>query len=426
MNIETPRPVGHRHGQGLTAWMSGPTVWRATSMLLALVLGLAGFGPALAHKPSDSYLNLGLRDDGGTTILEQRWDIALRDLDRELALDADDDLRLTWGEVRARWPQLQAFADAALRLQPEGARCEPGAWADPMLDEHSDGRYAVLQRRWTCDRAPSALQVHYSLFAAADPTHRGILRVSHASGSALAVLGGDRPAQRFDLRGGTVLATSAQGDAAGASADATPASTGFLAFVGEGVHHILIGADHVLFLLALLLPAVLARPGAGGEPPPLRRVLVGIVQVVTAFTVAHSITLSLAALDIVDPPSRWVESIIAASVVFAALDNLRARPLAGRWTIAFAFGLVHGFGFAGVLKDLGLGGGEVLAPLVGFNLGVELGQLMIVGLFVPLAWALRDTRLYRVGVLQGGSLAIAGLALLWLAERALDLEIPGL
>jgi hypothetical protein len=417
------------------------TRW-ATALVMLVLIGMGAALPAWAHKASDSYLNLGLSPgaDGSAATLEQRWDIALRDLDRELALDADFDSRLTWGEVRAGWPQLQALAEAALRLQTEGARCEPGPWAEPLLDEHSDGRYAVLQRRWTCDRAPAALQVHYTLFAAADPTHRGIVRIRHASGSALGVLGGERPAQRFGLSGGSATDPAAsrqasapdagggatRGAADPAAADAVSDSPGFGAFLREGVHHILIGTDHVLFLLALLLPAVVMRQATGGEPVPLRRVLVGIVKVVTAFTVAHSITLSLAALDVVDPPSRWVESIIAASVVFAALDNLRVRPLAGRWTIAFAFGLVHGFGFAGVLKDLGLGGGEVLAPLVGFNLGVELGQLLIVALFVPLAWALRDTRLYRVGVLRGGSLAIAGLALMWLAERALDLEIPGL
>ncbi len=144
---------------------------------------------------------------------------------------------------------------------------------------------------------------------------------------------------------------------------------------------------------------------------------------VTAFTLAHSITLSLAALDVVQLPSRWIESAIAASVILAAINNLVVMAGASRWLFAFAFGLIHGFGFASVLADLGLPHNALLLALVAFNLGVELGQLAVVAVFLPLAWALRNQWIYRQGILAGGSLLVIALASVWLIERAFDLKL---
>jgi hypothetical protein len=148
-----------------------------------------------------------------------------------------------------------------------------------------------------------------------------------------------------------------------------------------------------------------------------------VLRIVTAFTVAHSITLSLATLGLVSLPSRWVESAIAASVVLAALNNIWPLFQARRWSVAFVFGLVHGFGFASVLADLGLPQGVLAVALVGFNVGVELGQLAIVAVFLPLAFALRRSLFYRRGLLLGGSWLIALLAAVWFLERAFNLRL---
>ena len=157
--------------------------------------------------------------------------------------------------------------------------------------------------------------------------------------------------------------------------------------------------------------------------PRLRPVLIEVAQMVTAFTVAHSITLALAVLNLWNPPSRGVESLIALSVLLAALNNLWPAVRADRWKITFAFGLVHGFGFAGALQDLGLDRSAMATSLLGFNLGVELGQLAIVGLAMPLAWWLRGTAFYARWVLGGGSVMAAAVALLWLVERVFDLRV---
>jgi hypothetical protein len=146
-----------------------------------------------------------------------------------------------------------------------------------------------------------------------------------------------------------------------------------------------------------------------------------VLKVVTAFTLAHSITLSLAALGIISLPSRWVESVIAASIIVAALQNIRGVVDSKRWIMAFGFGLIHGFGFASVLADLGLPQNALVTALIGFNVGVELGQLAIVAVFLPLAFWLRATKFYQVGVFKWGSILIALMALYWLIERVFDL-----
>jgi len=378
----------------------------ATRWLHRLLVTLAWAGlaaPAAAHAPSNAYLTLQVAGHS----VQQRLDIAVRDLDRELHLDADDDGRITWGELRRRWAEVDALAQPALRIDAGEAACLPGPLAPPQIDPHSDGMHAVLQRRWTCPLPAQALTLHYTLFAGSDPTHRAITRLQSADGSE----------QTAVLVPG-VPASLGSGDAQPAAAP-----TGFAGFVAEGVHHLLIGSDHVLFLLALLLPAVLVTGPGRGPAPRLAPVLADVARTVTAFTLAHSLTLALAVLGVVTPPTRWVESLIALSVALTALDNLRPFLPGARWRLSLVFGLVHGFGFAGALSGLGLGREALASALLGFNTGVELGQLAIVSALLPVAWCLRSTRCYPRGVLGAGSVAIALMAAVWLLERAFDLRL---
>jgi ABC-type antimicrobial peptide transport system permease subunit len=187
-----------------------------------------------------------------------------------------------------------------------------------------------------------------------------------------------------------------------------------------GTWHIWSGYDHLLFLLSLLLPAVLVRRDNRWEAVDVARpAFIGVLKVVTAFTLAHSITLSLAALDVVRLPSRLTESVIAASIVVAALNNVFPVVTETRARIAFAFGLLHGFGFASVLADMGLPAGARLISLVAFNLGIEAGQLAVVVAVMPLAYAVRRARGYRLAFLPAGSAVIAVIALVWFLRRAL-------
>jgi HupE / UreJ protein len=378
--------------------------------------GLAGCAALLcavaawAHKPSDSYLSIEVKPGAVTG----QWDIALRDLDVALGLDADGNGEITWGEVRARHDDIAAYASARLRLTADEQPCALTV-AEQLVDDHTDGAYSVLPLTWACEAAsPGAVAVDYRLFAELDPQHRGLLKLAARGATRTAVLvpniGPGAAAQRFEL-------------------GATDPWRAFVDYLREGVWHIWIGLDHILFLLSLLLPSVLIWQAAARRWEPVARfgeAFWGVVKVVTAFTVAHSITLTLAVLGVIELPSRLVESVIAASVVAAALNNVWPRVLGRLWMVAFGFGLVHGFGFASVLADLGLPSDALALALLGFNVGVELGQLAIVVLFLPLAFALRRTGLYRRTVMVGGSLAIATLACIWLVERAAGVTLLGL
>lgn len=383
---------------------------RRTLRLPVLWLGLVCAGVAQAHKSSDAYLTW--RVDGQR--IEQRLDIALRDLDRDLALDANDDGQLTWGEVRGRWAEIARVGAEGVRVTADGQSCPPaGPDAPPQLDEHTDGRYAVLRQTVECPAPVRRIAVDYRLFATSDPTHRGIARLTTS---------GDRG--RAEHSAVLVPGASPQAFALDPGAGATARS--FAGFVAEGLHHIAIGLDHILFLVTLLMVAVWRRDDAGSGWVPRLAVSSAwkeALRLVTAFTVAHSITLALAATGVLAPPSRWVESLIAVSVLVAAIDNLRPFLRGPRWAMVSVFGLVHGFGFAGPLQDLGLREGALAWPLLGFNLGVELGQLALVAVLLPLACLWRDRAFYRSVVVRGGSAAVAALAGVWVLERGLELSL---
>ena len=376
--------------------MSARALWAALLALLTVLWAPA----ALAHKPSDSYLSLNVAPKQ----VRGQWDIALRDLDYAIGLDADGNGEITWGEVRARRAEIAAYALARLALEADGVPCplRPGTL---QIDDHTDGAYAVLHVSAECAPAPTALRVSYRLFSDLDPQHRGLLRLEAAGQARTAIFSPQQPSQVFAL---AEISRWRQ----------------FADYAVEGVWHIWKGYDHILFLLSLLLPAVLAwRAGRWQPVDRFHDAFVDVVKIVTSFTVAHSITLSLATLGVIALPSRVVESAIAASVVLAALNNVLPVFHGRRWMVAFLFGLIHGFGFASVLADLGLPQGTLVLALVGFNLGVEAGQLAIVALFLPLAFAIRRTVFYRRVMMMGGSALVTLLATVWLCERAFNFKV---
>ncbi len=374
---------------------------RALSLLGLLVVVLFS-RPAWAHKPSDAYLFLSV--DGRN--VHARWDVALRDLADATGVDADENGEITWAEARAAYPAIVASSFAELHLLVEGAECTWAPEGAPAIAEHTDGAYLVLRGEYTCTQEARVLGVRYGLFFARDPQHRGVVRVDGPSSTQSFVVSKDDREKTIRLDDPSALRRA------------------FFGMVRAGLSHIAEGYDHLLFLFALLFPAVLVRKGDVWEPAPtFRKVFFDVLRVVTAFTVAHSLTLSLAVLGVVRLPSRLVESIIAASVVVAAANNLRPVFREGRWAVAFVLGLMHGFGFSATLEDLELSRGALVVSLFGFNVGVELGQLAVVIVFLPLAFRARGTRAYQRGVVVVASAVIVGIALIWLVERVFAVRI---
>lgn len=377
-------------------------VMRTTVSLLAFGFVALLTIPAQAHKPSDSYLTLTV---GGPPVAV-RWDIALRDLDNVLALDRDADGAITWGELRARESDVVAFASKRLTIRFDGQVCGLSP-VDMSVAEHSDGAYAVLRFEAPCAREPHEVDVDYELFFDVDPQHHGIARIDDGAGTRTAIFTDVDRHQRF------ARATLGRAHQLGAA-------------VRLGIGHIFSGIDHLLFLIALLLPSVLVRRGVKGHWEPVagfRSALTDVLKIVTAFTVAHSITLSLSVLGVLRLPSRFVESAIAASVIVAAVNNIVPILQEDRWTAAFALGLLHGFGFSATLMDLGLPRQNLIATLFGFNIGVEMGQLCVVATLLPIAYWARKTVAYRKVALFGGSIAIASVATVWLIERAFAVKL---
>ena len=355
---------------------------------------------AQAHKPSDSYLTLQVADKK----IEGQWDIALRDLDVAIGLDRDGNGEITWDEIRAKHADIAAYALSRLSLSSAGVSC-PIIATRHLIDDHTDGAYAVLKFSAECAAPIDVLDVQYKLLFDVDPQHKGLLKLESQGQTSTAIFSPDNATQQLQLvKTGKVRQ--------------------FVDYVRHGVWHIWIGFDHILFLLSLLLPAVLMIGGRQWQPAEnFKSSFVDVLKIVTAFTLAHSLTLTLASLQIISLPSRWVESAIAASVVIAALNNVLPLFQGRRWVAALLFGLVHGFGFASVLSDLGLPQSSLLLALVGFNVGVEIGQFAIVGIFLPTAYLLRRTRFYRHVVFNAGSIMIVLIASVWLTERVFDIKL---
>ena len=351
--------------------------------------------PAAAHNPGMSVVDVEVEQSRITA----RVGLARRSAESLLGLDRQRGTELGRGDGNHA---LERIAREMIVLRIAGRRLVPKRIV--IEPEQADGL------RFTITFPPAdgnRLEMHSPLISLLERGHRQFLTVKSNLGvfrravlseenASLAVAIPESP-----VRGGT-----------------------FVRFVAEGVRHLWIGLDHILFLIALLLPAVLSRVGRRWEPAPaLWPALIGVASVATAFTLAHSVTLSLAVLGWVTPPPRWVEAAIAATVILAALNNLCPVVQGRRWVIAFGLGLVHGFGFAGALVELGLPSGELFSALAGFNFGIELGQLAIVLILVPGAYLMRATSIYRRVILVGGSTAVASIAAVWFIERSLNRDL---
>jgi hypothetical protein len=366
-------------------------------------LGLSGFEAARAHSASTAWLHTSVSN----RVAQVDVQMPLRDLDDVLGLDADNDGLLTWGELRRRTKDVERMVRAGLRLV-AGPEVLSWEFAGLQVVERLDTPCAALRLTAAIPDGTGPLVLEYDLFFDRDPLHRCLV-----GGMVTTVLSPDQ--RRVELRPvGGDLATG-------------PARMSLGTFVREGMHHIWTGYDHLAFLLVLLLPAVLLRTPEGWRGvPDLKGALGAVLKVVTAFTLAHSLTLGLAAFDVVRLPPRWVEATIAASIVVAAVlawteSRSSAAAVRRSWMTAFGFGLIHGFGFAGVLGELGLGREGLAGPLFGFNLGVELGQLVCVAVFLPVAFLMRGTWVYRRLAWPAGTMAVVVAAGGWFVERTFDM-----
>ncbi len=365
---------------------------RALAISLPVVLLLlVPSRPASAHQSSVSYSNVAIEPDG-----QVHYTLRLSSRDLYEALKLERDREASDDEIRAGESRLFDYVLARLQVLGDGKPCPIAGRKLSIL--HQTERFAELRFTAACPLPLAEVAIDYRLFFDLDPRHVGMLQVTHGDKSLNQEL--TRGLGRFEWK----LALAA------------PAGLSPTAYVVKGMEHIYTGYDHIAFVVALLLAAVYRRT--------LGQALPEVLRIVTAFTLAHSLTLILAALEIIQLPSRFVESAIAASIVYVSVENLLIDQPRHRWPLALLFGLVHGLGFASMLRPL-LPPRAVVVPLLLFNVGVELGQLSIVLILLPLLslLALRDPAGYRRRVLIGGSAAIGVLGLTWLIERVADVKL---
>ncbi len=379
---------------------------RITSLLFILA---ASFSSAVsAHAPDQSYTFLTIDDEK----VEGRFELTTKDLNLALNLGLAEKTPPTMEEILAHRQVISDYLLDKVSLSVDGANNEINITS---LDQLNAGfaKFVLVYFDLSALNAPAKeIAISNNLFFDHDDKHRSLLIIEN------------------NWKTGTIqneayisLNFSPNSRQQTLQVDSGSSLRGLWGFIEQGMHHIWIGTDHILFLIALLLPSVMVREGGRWvATPDFRSAFIRVVKIVTVFTVAHSITLSAAALDVMSLNSRLVESIIAISIAAAALHVLWPVFSAHAFWVVLLFGLFHGFGFASVMSELWIPEKYLVWSLLGFNIGVELGQLAIVVLVVPVLFMLRKTAFYQRIVMTLGAAALIAISFYWFAERALDVD----
>ncbi|HMV81619.1 MAG TPA: HupE/UreJ family protein [Blastocatellia bacterium] len=355
---------------------------RKSSFFSCAVFLAAAAVLAFAHDPGLSAAVLKL--EGARVDLHLTF--SRFDIETLTPLDDDGDGKLTQAEFALRRTALQTLAVEAVAVQSAGQGIQPELTGLEL--DASDGihfRYSFVRP------ANAGIAYQFALLSRLPRGHRQYLELLDGADKLIGSRLLEAGANTYELSAALLAELAAQPQV-------------FREFFKLGVEHILMGFDHLAFLFALLLAAKRWRDAAA---------------VITAFTLAHSITLGLATFNLVSLPSKLVEPLIAFSIIYAALENLLRGEIKTRWLLTFGFGLIHGFGFASVLRGLGIGGqgGSAIVPLFSFNLGVELGQMAIAALVLPLLWKLRRQPKFLPRYAPVCSVLIALAGTWWLIER---------
>ena len=397
--------------------------------LLLVIIGFLSFSKiSSAHAPNQSYIFLYVYQDS----IGGYYEITIDDLNKVMSIEIQD---TSMADLKPYLPAIEKYVLEHLSFSSKLGNHPVDFGHVELLPAGAIGTY--IKYRFKLGNVPSipdAINIEYDALLDADPEHRGIQVVAYNWKAGI-------------LDNEAMISLKFDPDNRDQELDLTDASVwkGFKMMVESGMHHIWIGLDHILFIIALILPAVVFRSRreeeiegkkglaalspmtfseAKGFWKPVEKfkpAFIYIITIITFFTIAHSITLSLAAMNIVSLSSRFVESIIALSIALAAYNNI--RPIFKKeWVLAFGFGLFHGFGFASVLGEVGLAGEFMTYSLLGFNIGVEIGQLAIILIAFPVLYLLRQWKYYPQ-LLVYGSIVLILISLYWFIERAFDIDI---
>jgi hydrogenase/urease accessory protein HupE len=350
-----------------------------------------------AHTFSAAFTNLNLSEDKTELI----YSIDTLSIIEGIGGDQNNDGKLTEQELTGIKHRLQEWIEDSIVLEVNGKQQNPEL-TDLIIEKKNEKEVATLRFNYPAYTVGKTVKILDDIFYEGRnfSSYTNFLSVNDKGQVSEAVLQGKN-------REWTMLLAESQqqqqqpGQTTPISSPAHENHSSWNSFLSLGMNHILSGYDHLLFLLALLIR---------------KQTIKQYITTVTAFTIAHSITLTLAVLGIVELPSRLVESMIALSICYVAVENIFRKEIKFRWVITFFFGLIHGLGFASILKEMNLPKSDLAIALLNFNVGIEIIQLLIVLIIVPILFKLQNLTRYRKYV-NVGSVIIFLLGAVWLFQR---------
>jgi len=375
--------------------------------LLILLSLFFAFSSANAHAPNENYVWLNAESDH----LLGRFELKQTDLKKYLNIDTDQLDPTNEESLETTAETVIAYFEDNFKLTSDDGELVL-TWQTPTFFEENP---EYVQYWFRVDDFPTnnRLSIQNRLFLS--PDHPAYNRLHR---SVIVVEYNKRVDKEFGAENSVLVFSSKKSEAELDLANPTTILN-WKDFLWQGVLHILIGLDHIIFLIVLLLTVVLqVRNKKWESVPGFKQAFFNTLKLVTLFTIAHSITLSLAALQLVDINISFVESVIAFSIIAICINNIFPRYNAHAWLMVFVFGLFHGLGFASVMGDLQFRTVLIERILILFNVGVELGQLAILVVVFPLIYYFRDKRFYYPVVVVPLSLIAMGIASIWVLERS--------
>jgi hydrogenase/urease accessory protein HupE len=365
---------------------------RRASLVIAFITWIIARSVALAHNPDTSYATVEISEER----VELKFTYDLSALSKIVKLDDDNDGRVARGELQRHLPELEKFLskhiDLEIPSEPRSLGASQGfVWPRDVGEEiaekdfHSAGSLISFRFLKQCTDMPEDVSLTFRFFAVLGQRHSVLARFIHEGKDTEVVFNQFEPEFLFD------------------TGHQTSVWRRLLKFCRLGIEHVLLGFDHLCFLAALVVVGSFRD----------------LLKIITAFTIAHSVTLCLAALHVVSLPTRLVEAAIAVTIIYVAVENIVCRPSGWRWALAGVFGLVHGFGYAAALETLGMPAEGLIRCLLAFNVGVEAGQLSVMICLLPMIAAMQRS-VHREWVMKGFSTALAMVGCAWFVDRLFD------
>jgi len=330
-------------------------------------------------------------------------DIEADNLDKIFDLDKNHNSIISWKELRSSKDKITGYVLEHISIEFDDKECKITA-TDFIVHRKIHQSYIKLPLSLACAKPKADISLSYDLFFNLDKDQKLFVKLDNNQSRPAIV---DPLHNKLHIK----LQKSSLYDS-------------ILEYIKTGIWHIWMGYDHILFLLMLLVPSVyIQNRSSYTAKKSFKELFIDVVKIATAFSIAHSFTLALSAFRIINPPANLIEVLIAITIIITALNNIFDLFSVKIWKLAFGFGLIHGFGFANVLRELVNNKTDFISLLVGFNIGVELGQLAIIAAVLPILYLLRKSDFYRLFILKFFSFFVLVIATIWAIERSFGVEI---